>query len=132
MRGPFRNVKLKILSNGQTLQLYDDPDAEDVAGERHRSRYVEAITGAKFEIQVALKGDYDISRLQNDDCVRVLVHYDGSSTGWHQTLSKYEIERQRNRSQIPTTTLSSTTRVDPATGQYLDGDTTFGALTLSK
>ena len=48
------NIQLRIISNHQTLQLYGDPDAEVFADPFARKHYVEAITGAKFEIQVAL------------------------------------------------------------------------------
>ena len=125
------NIQLRIISNHQTLQLYGDPDAEVFADPFARKHYVEAITGAKFEIQVALGSMFDVSQLHGLDCVRVLVKYDGIKPGWIFDLSGAEIELSGRSYEEPLFRFARTYRTDPVTKQCLARYRTCGNLDIS-
>ena len=129
---PFRHITLKITCNHQTLQLYDDPDAENNTDQWARSHYVKAITGAKFEIEVAIGKHYDISQLREMDCVRIIVVYDGHLPGLRRDLLKRDIEHSRRANKDQSAVFTTTYRIDPVTKECLAGSTTFGDLSISK
>ena len=128
---PFQHIELRIVSNDRNLRLYDDPDAENNAGQWARNHYIEAVTGATFRIEVIIGSLYDISQLQGMDCVRVTVDYDGSSR-CKCDISKKEIDHDRRASKETIATFARTYRTDPVTKQCLAGDTTFGSLNISE
>lgn len=111
-------VTVEIISNNQSLPLYPDPDAADKEDTGASVRYLEAVTGAKFEIRVALERDF---RWGPCDCVRVIVKYDGEKLGWSKSI-------YRKKGRRSSTTFANFHTWCPASHQWKNGDLSFGAL----
>ena len=47
----FQGITTEIISNGQVLKLYDDPDAAESEENRSRQYYVEAVAGSTFQVK---------------------------------------------------------------------------------
>ena len=123
---------MKVISNGQTLEQFDDPDANEALGGTSRSRYIEAVTGAIFQVEVCLLDNYDTSHLKDKyDCVAVTIHLDGQERGREWFLYKAYINTERRAYRQPKVVLSTDNTVNPITGELLQGDLTFGKLLTS-
>lgn len=148
----FEGIEVDIVSEGRILPFYDDPDeheetggnvdsdtsddaesgANDASESLTRKFYVEAITGAKFEIQVRLNRNFTLYNLRPDDAVRVRVSYDGHVQKWYADLSRRDIEWSWAYSRDPKVIFKEVSWYDSIRKHWSTGDTTFGSLTISK
>ena len=127
----WKGVTVEVISEGQVLDFYHDPDEDpNTISPMTRQRYVEAVTDAVFNVRVALTAEFPMYRLQNDDAVRVSIRYDGQRW-WYKDLSTTDILRARNRALPASYTFSRLSRYCNESRQWISGDTTFGALTTS-
>ena len=113
-------VTVEIISDGQSLPLYPDPDAGDNQGTEGSVQYVEAVTGAKFEIRLTLEKNFWWGGC---DFVEVIVKYDGDEIGW-----AYKIY---NKGPKNSTSISQLVAWCPASNQWKSGYLSFGALQTS-
>lgn len=72
-RQNFSGVKVEIISNGAALQSYNDPDESENKDARTSQCYVEAVTGARFEVKVTLTSDFN---MHYGDGARISFHFD--------------------------------------------------------
>ena len=78
-------LSIAVLSRNRSLQMYDDPDTEE-RGEVHgETKYIEAITAAKFEVRATLDSTFDWCGCT---AVRIIAVYDGAQPGWSQDILK--------------------------------------------
>ena len=115
-------VKVEIISNNQSLPLYPDPDAGNAGDRGGTIQYVEAVTGATFEIHITLEKDF---RWGPCDLVQVLAKYDGDQTGWNKDV------RRNDYSPRPRAVFNNLTTWCPASQQWKTGSLSFGALQTS-
>ncbi|KAI4200630.1 MAG: hypothetical protein LQ350_003770 [Teloschistes chrysophthalmus] len=123
----FKDATFEIISGGRSLPLYDDPDwtTEEDSGETQK--YVEAVTGATFEVKVTLDqsfywGDCDAVRVsvQFDDCKKELyVHIDRDAV-------------LVTKTQFRSVALASMYRYHPESNQWTLGKFSFGALDVTE
>lgn len=127
----YEGVTVKVISDGKTCPMYDDPDADghkdpfSLSSPPHK--YIEAVTGAKFAVVVTLEPSFQFA---NCDGVRVRYYLDGGKLGYELTIeSKRAIGGSlENR----TLRFSSVRKYCPKTGQFQRGDLTFGELKIRK
>lgn len=80
---PFKGVEVEVISNGQSLPLYDDPDAAENDELRTRQNYIEAVTGATFSIKVTLSEEFEMGRC---DAARISMTCDNSERTSHKDV----------------------------------------------
>lgn len=124
----MEGVKVEIRSRNRPLPFYDDPEAGGAESTDETTKYVEAVTGEQFEIQIRLEHNF---RWYGCTAVRASVAYDGDETGWVYDISRNEIQ-DPNRFNKPHITFSHHTIRCPTSGQWKSGRLTFGRLETSK
>lgn len=131
MMGPFEGVIIQVISNGEYLDFYDDPDAVDVEIDCTRQHYVEAVTGASFAIKVILTSDFKLDGLRRKDAVEVAVEIDGQRTRWAFDFAKGDLEEMFLRREPGISNFTGATIFCQRTAQWMESDFSFGMLELS-
>lgn len=85
--GFSKGVEAEVTSDDQILSFYDDPDVPDTHDPLERQRYIEAITGAKFRIEVTLNEDFYFGRSK---VARIMIGFDADVTSWYGIIKKSE------------------------------------------
>ena len=128
---PFTGLDVQIISTGNELPLYPDPDEEPHKDLFKRQCYVQATTGAIFSVKVVLKTDFPLCTLGPNDAVRITILYDNQNMSWftdHPTDEFYSFLRIRK----PVEYLSkSIPNFDFTSQQWKSGLTCFGKLEAS-
>lgn len=124
----FEGVKVEVVSNGQSLSLYDDPDAIENEEPRKRQNYIEAVTGATFEVRVTLSDPFEMGRC---DAVRIDMSFDGDERGVYNEISRTPEWKNRplKHRQI---VFSRIQQFCEGSGQWRSGKLCFGELAISK
>lgn len=122
---PFEGIDVEIISNGEVLTLYNDPDDEPSHNSRVRQRYIEAVTGATFEVKIHVDHRFSLLSLGKNDAVRATVQYDGTYTYGKSLLRDTHLGGVSY-------TFTRIHNFCPETRQWKSGATTFGALTTSE
>lgn len=127
---PFEGIHVEVISNGEVLTLYNDPDDEPSHDPRVRQRYIEAVTGAMFEVRVRVDRRFNLFSLGRNDAVRVSIHYDST----HKYGKNLLIDPLLHNSRSGGLSHSFTHIYNfcSKTGQWKAGATTFGALVTSE
>ncbi|KAL8699240.1 MAG: hypothetical protein Q9224_001501 [Gallowayella concinna] len=76
----FKAAQFEVVTANKSSPMYDDPDASNDDDPFTQQKYIEAITGATFQIKVTLDRAFDFA---DCDAVRVMVQLDGDSRGWY-------------------------------------------------
>ena len=131
---PFRGIIIEVISEGQNLPLYDDPDIaehEDAPDPYHQFRYVEATPGAKFEVVIRLTPQFPILDPGPGEGIKYSVRYDGGSG--RRFFDPYPtILHSWQTQQAAKVTFSRAGYFDESSRQHMSGDTTFSALTIGE
>ena len=117
-------VKIEIISNGNALPMYDDPDVSEMDLTSTSQHYVEAVTGATFSIRVILTSTFQKGPC---DAVRVVVNFDGAPTSFYQDICK-----QGYNPLLREANFSSITTRDSSTGHWINGSFCFARLDTSR
>ena len=128
---PFKDVRVDVISNGQKLALYHDPDAEEHPLSRSRSRYIEASTGATFKLEISLGPEFDVTQLGRIDAVRVKAYFDEGS-GQYRDIPKEWIDSRRSQGKKVSKIFDSIAYRDAQTGKTVRGQLSFGRLATSR
>ncbi len=122
----YSGLSVAVISGNDALPMYDDPEMEGDGNPDEDLRYIEATTGAKFEVQVTLDDRFIWAE---SNTVRVVVVYDGDKPGWSKDFS---------RKSLPTVgtwrhsiTFKSVSRWCQSSQQWKSGYLSFGALEAS-
>ena len=128
---PFEGIHVNIISNGEVLTLYNDPDDEPSHHPRARQRYIEAVTGATFEVEIGFDCHFDLFSLGRNDAIGASIHYDST----HRYGVFLPVDALLNRSRFGGYVSHTFTKIYdfcPKIGQWKVGATTFGALVTSE
>ena len=128
---PFKGIIIQVLSNGQPLKLYDDPDAAEIEDERTRHHYVEAITDATFAVKVMLTTEFELDPLRPNDNVNIEMNLDGQDTSWSFKATRANIEGDLLKGTPGGHTFGGASHFCPALGQWMRSDFAFGKLETS-
>lgn len=131
---PFTGLDIQIISSGRALTLYADPDEEQDHNSKPmtRQRYVQATTGAEFQVKVSLNKHFKWHTLKQEDAVRVIVKYDNQNQTWYHDFARYAFYSARHKYHPVQYSFSTINRFDKASQQWIGGNLSFGALEASK
>lgn len=128
----FQGVTAEIISNGQVLNLYNDPDSAEIEESHARHHYVEAVAGSTFQVRVELTPEFNFYQMKPENAVSVLVEIDGnfeSSLLLHHT--KRFLQRKFSEGKTGGRTFTGPRHFCKETGQWMLSDYSFGSLALS-
>lgn len=120
----YKGVKVEIISNGEVLPMYDDPDVAEMDEVSVPQYFIEATTGATFSIRVTVTPAFERGPC---DAVRVHVNFDGDRVNHVQDLLKEgmgPLLRELHIERIPF--------FDLATKHWNAGKPTFAKMETSK
>lgn len=126
---PFQGIYVEVISNGEVLTLYNDPDDEPSHDPRVRQRYIEAVTGAVFEVRVRVDRHFNLFSLGKNDVVWAKIDYDKTHLYNGDLLINPLLHRYGGSVSC---TFSHINNFCPKEGQWKIGATTFGALVTSE
>lgn len=126
---PFRGILVQVVSNGQILESYDDPDASDNEKPCQRQQYIEAVTGATFAIEVSITDQFDFRNIRRKDGINVRLTVDGFDWGDCCCYStREEIEDDWRTGEPCTFDFDKFTHFSDTTGQWMESEYSFNAL----
>ena len=128
---PFEGVHVEVISGGKALDLYNDPDEEPGHDPRVRQRYVEAVTGATFQVKVSINRNFLLFSLGPNDAVRAIITYDGQAPSWYGDVPTTTLLAARATGGSVAHTFSLIATWCNNTQQWKQGETTFGTLVMS-
>ena len=76
----FQGITAEVISSGQVLDFYEDPDAAGTEENRARHHYIEAVAGSTFQVKVTLTDEFKFYKMKAEDAVQILVDIDGCSS----------------------------------------------------
>ena len=127
---PFQGIHVEVISNGEVLTLYNDPDDEPSHDPQVRQRYIEAVTGAVFEVRVRVDRHFNLFSLGRNDVVWAKIDYDKTHIYGDDLLINPLLHS--SRSGAVSRTFSHIDNFCSKEGQWKTGATTFGALVTSE
>ena len=127
---PFQGITVEIVSNGQALDLYDDPHASEIEEGHSRHHYVEAVAGSTFEVKVSLTSGFNFYRLGAQHAVLMRVEID-SSLKKSTYCPMGELRKSFSQGQTDGHVFSGSTQFCNETGEWMLSDYSFGNLVLS-
>lgn len=76
----FQGITVEVISNGQALDFYEDPDAAEPEEICARHHYIEAVAGSTFQVKATLTPEFKFYTMKAEDAVQILVNIDGCSS----------------------------------------------------
>ena len=129
---PFQGITAQIISNGQVLDLYDDPDAAEIEESHSRHLYVEAVAGSTFELKVDLAPHFNFYRMYPEHVVSVNVVIDGrDETSIAGSCTKRDLQSLFSQKMSKEFMFAGPAHFCEETGQWMLSDYSFGNLVLS-
>ncbi len=128
---PFQGIIVDVLSNGEILDLYDDPDVATASSDHTRQQYVEAVDGATFSVRVLLTTEYKLYHLKPTDAVEVTITVDGQRITTSNYCTRQELESMLLRGKPEELVFTGETHFCSRAGQWMQSDYTFGKLKIS-
>ena len=122
-----QGVKIEVISENCTLPFYQDPDMVDdgIGIDKKRSFYIEAITNAKFYLQVTLTEDFE---WLSGKCATVYLSFDGGrKQAWNFDKRVWAASRKPSAKK-----LTHFVHYDPEIKMYREAHFSFGHLELRK
>ncbi|MCJ1226737.1 hypothetical protein MMC12_003390 [Toensbergia leucococca] len=116
----YEGIKVEVISGGQPLRMYEDPDKEENAKPLTCQHYIEAVTGAKFAVKVRLTDTFSVGHC---DAVKFQMSFDGGPC-WD-----FHIDL---KSSVRNVKFSYITEYCKKTGQWKDYDLSFGSLNIQE
>lgn len=127
----FKGILVQVISNGEILKSYNDPDASDNENPYQRQQYIEAVTGATFTIRVIITDQFDLRKISRKDGVNVHLTVDGFDWGQSRVYSTREdIEDDWRMGEPCTFDFDEFTHFSDKTGQWMKSEYSFNALTF--
>lgn len=128
---PFKGILVQVISNGEILKSYNDPDASDNENPYQRQQYIEAVTGATFAIRVMITDQFDLRKISRKNGINVHLTVDGFDWGWSSYCSTREAIEDKWRTGEPCTfNFDDFTHFSDKTGHWMKSEYSFNALKL--
>ena len=128
---PFKGILVQVISNGQLLESYDDPDASDNENPYQRQQYIEAVTGATFSVKVTITDQFDFCQISRQDGVAVELGVDGFCWSHGRYCRREDLEYLFRRGGTWTHAFDKFTHFSDKTGRWMESEYSFNALKLS-
>lgn len=128
----FQGITAEIISNGQVLKLYDDPDAAENEDSDAHHHYVEAVAGSTFKVNVHLTPQFKLNKMKAEHAVKIRVGIDGGhDSALSSYLTKASLQERFTRGRPYDGTFTGVRQFCKETGQWMMCDYSFGDLVLS-
>ena len=127
----FKGILVLVISNGQTLESYDDPDTSDNEDPYLRQQYIEAVTGATFAIKVIITDQFDWCHISRKDGVAVRFSVDGIDWGHGYYVTREGAQADFHVGIPCTFEFDEFTHFSDKTGQWMKSEFSFNDLKLS-
>lgn len=128
----FQGITAEVISNGQVLDFYEDPDAAGVEENRARHHYIEAVAGSTFEVKVTLKPEFKFYKMEAKDAVEIIVRIDGRhDTSLRILFTKEYLQRKFSVRETIEQTFTGPRHFCMQTDQWMRSDYSFTELILS-
>ncbi len=128
---PFKGILVQVISNGQILNCYDDPDITDNEDPYQRQQYIEAVSGATFAVKVIITDQFDFCHISRKDGVSVDFSVDGLDWGHGYCDTREDMEESFRSGEPSTFDFDEFTHFSDKTGQWMKSEYSFNALKLS-
>ena len=128
----FQGITAEVISNGQVLDFYADPDAAGNEEKRERHLYVEAVPGTTFRLKVTLTPKFNLYKMKAEDAVKIRVDIDGRNESAVRLLvTKESLQRNFSTRKIYEYTFTGLKHFCKQTEQWMQSDYSFSNLILS-
>ena len=124
----FKGILVQVISNGEILKSYNDPDASDHENPYQRRQYIEAVTGVTFAIKVIITDEFHLRNISRKDGIIVHLAVDGLDwvRGFH--FTREQIEGNWRKGKPCTCNFDEFTHFSDKTGQWMKSEYSFNAL----
>lgn len=127
----FHGITAEIISNGQVLNFYDDPDAAEIEGSHARYHYVEAVAGSTFVVKVYLTPQSKFYPMEAENAVRVRLQIDGHDNLVTNQYTRESLQERFSRGKTETFAFSGPRYFCKDTEQWMRSEYSFRNLVLS-
>ena len=128
----FQGITAEVMSNGQVLDFYEDPDAAGNEENRARHLYVEAVPGFTFQLKVTLTPEFNFYKMKAEDAVKIRVDIDGrNESALRLLITKAYLQWKFSTGEIYEYTFKGPKHFYMQTEQWMQSDYSFSNLTLS-
>ena len=128
----FQGITVGVISNGQVLDFYEDPDGAGTEDNRERHHYIEAVAGSTFQVKVTLTPEFKFTNKKAKDAVQISVQIgcrNGSS--WYIAKTKESFQKEFSTRETFEHTFTGPRHFCMQTEQWVRSDYSFSNLTLS-
>lgn len=122
-------IKVEIISDHQSLQLYDDPEISERDTNFTRWNYVEAVTDAQFKVKVTLSKHFDLSFCE---AVWIATAFDASNVYRGREIKWSRLMEKFSGGNDYVVEFDGLTSFCEHSNQWKRGSLAFGALEISK
>ena len=128
----FQGITAEVISNGQALDFYEDPDAAGVEENRARHHYIEAVAGSTFQVKVTLTPQFKFHTMKAKDAVRIGLKIDGGDViSRCFLLTKESLQGKFSTRETFERTFTGPKHFCVQTDQWMRSDYSFSKLILS-
>ena len=125
----FEGIEVEVISNGNSLPFYDDPDPVENQEPRTRQNYIEAVTGATFIVKVTLSEEFEMGSC---DAARIIISFDGEKQRWYGDVSRGDFGLKHRSLRDRQVSFSAIPHFCTSSGQWKSGKLCFGELSTGK
>ena len=126
----FKGILVQVISNGEILESYNDPDVSDNENPYQRQQYIEAVTGATFAIKVIITDQFDWCNISRKNGITIELTVDGLDWGHNYYVTREDIEDDLGTGEPYTFNFDDFTHFSDKTGQWMNSEYSFNALKL--
>ena len=124
----FQGITAEVISNGQVLDFYENPDTAGIEEHRARHHYIESVAGSTFEVKVTLTPKFKFYKMKAKDAVDISVDIDNCDDSLLPVLvTKKELQGDFSIEH----TFTGPKHFCMQTEQWMQSDYSFSNLTLS-
>ena len=127
---PFKGILVQVISNGEILKAYNDPDSSENENPYQRQEYIEAVTGATFAIKVIITDQFDLRNISRKDGMIVDLTVDGLDWGHGYYFTREMIDDEWGTGNPYTCDFDEFTHFSDKTGQWMKSEYSFNTLKL--
>ena len=128
----FKGITAEISSNGQVMNLYDDPDAAENTESHAHHYYVEAVACSTFQVKVNLTPQFNFYEMQPAHAVSIGIEIDGNHDSSREIkYTKRYLQEKFSQGELGGYTFKGLKHFCSEAGKWVWSEYSFGNLVLS-
>ncbi|KAL9075342.1 MAG: hypothetical protein Q9161_001719 [Pseudevernia consocians] len=129
----FKGITAEISSNGQVMNLYDDPDAAENTESHARHYYVEAVACSTFQVKVNLTPQFNFYKMKPAHAVLIGIKIDGNSDSSRIIEhTKRSLQNKFSQGELGGHTFKGPRHFCSEAGKWVRSEYSFGNLVLKE